>query len=80
MLKFIKKYFSDIFTILFFGGSAVYSFIDGENVMGFVCLGFILITFHFIEMQRLNNRIGELELKLCDMDIKIGKVKWGIKD
>jgi len=80
VLKFIKENSTDIISILLFGGASVYSFNKGNNIIGFICLLFLFITYLITEIQGINKRIGELELKLCDQDKKIAKVKWGIKD
>ena len=80
MLKFIKQYYTNLITILLFGGSSVYSFIKGNNIIGTICLLFLFITYLMMEIQALNKRVGELSLELCDLDKKIAKVKLGIKD
>lgn len=80
MFKFIKEYYTNIATILLFGGSSLYSFLKGNNIIGIICLLFLFIIYLMTEIQALNKRVGELSIELCELDAKIRKVKWGIKD
>lgn len=80
MLKLIKEHYSSIVSILFLGGNSLYCFIKGNNIYGFICLLFMFIVFQYMDIQALNKRVCELSLEICDLDKKIAKVKWVIKD
>jgi len=80
MIKLIKEYYTDITSMLIFGSTSLYCFLNGNNNGGFICLFFLIIVYLLMEILALRKQIVELELKVCNLDIKIGKVKWGIKD
>ena len=80
MIKLIKEHYTDIISMVLFGGTSLYCFLNGNNNGGFICLFFLIIVYLLMEILALRKQVGELELKLFDLDIKIDKVKWNIKD
>lgn len=79
VLKFIYKN-NKVLSGFILLGFAMYLFVNNNLIMALISFLLALCMWQQGDISDLNKRVYDLEIKSCDLEVKLGKMKWGIKE
>jgi len=79
LLKYLKQQYLLLIGIIMLG-TAIYLFSEKDTTTAGICFLFAICTWQYKDISDLSQRVYDLEIKNCDLELKINKIKWNIKD